>query len=171
MMMATTGVGVRPKGFTPATSVRNARFVDTPQFAQTYGGQTGSKKKGLVYEQKVRDHLDGILPDSWEAVPGPWFHFSDGRNERYAQADWLAFDFKSRVICIGEIKFTRVANAWWQLNRLYGPIVRSIFPTWQIAYLEIAKNVRNVATPTPVRVVWKLEDVKPEQTSFMQVVV
>lgn len=164
-----TAIPKPPRRFRAAKGVSAARIVVEPQFAQTNGVVHGAKGKGLRYEARVKDYLDTIVKEPWAALPGPWFEFVDRSGFRYAQADWIAFNFQRGLVCIAEIKLSRVPEAWWQLNKLYKPIVRSIFPDWDIACLEIAHIPHMVAVPEDVRVIQELDQVEVDKTCFMQV--
>lgn len=157
-----------PKGVKPVRGLNAVRTIEEPQFARTNGNVTGSKRKGLLYQERVVDELDFLLPPTWEAVPGLWFEFVDSSGHRYAQADWIGFDWGKGIITIVEIKLSRVPNAWWQLNRIYRPLIEKLFPCFEVAMLEIASNVNAVATPEPVKVIRDLRDVKVGETCFMQ---
>lgn len=159
-----------PKGFKPCKLVRSAKLVTTPQFAQTYQRVKGAKGKGLRYEAQVADKLEQNLDDDWVGVSGPWFWFIDQLNrERYAQPDWLGICPRQGKICIVEVKLTRTYKAWWQLNQLYYPLVKYVFPKWDVALIEVATKVRHFHLPTPVKVVSNLEAAPVDATSFMQV--
>lgn len=159
-----------PKGFRGAWKASHVRSVTQPQFAQTNGGQKGSRKRGLVYEAQVVEKLEKRLPEGWVGVAGPWFLYLDKwAKERYAQPDWLGFCVPEGLICIVEVKLTRTPKAWWQLNRLYRPLVEQVFPDWEIALLEVASKPKHFPLPEPVNLVPSLERAPAGETSFMVV--
>lgn len=148
-----------------AGSVRQAEMVDEPQFAKTLGNVKGSMRRGLLYQDRVTDYLDTQI----EGIAGPWFRYSNGvKPPRYAQPDWLGFDFERGFLYIAEIKLTRVTNAWWQLNRLYKPIVQKVFPKWDIVLLEVSTTADVLMLPEEVKVVHKVQDAKLGQTSLFR---
>lgn len=157
-----------PKGIKLVKGLNYVRTIEEPQFARTHGNVKGNKRKGLLYQERVVNELDLILPSKWEAVPGLWFEFTDASGHRYAQTDWIGFDWNRGLICIAEIKLSRVPQAWWQLNRLYRPLIEKLFPQFEVAMLEIASNVQPIATPDEVKVVRSLEQVVPWKTCFMR---
>ena len=160
-----------PRGFKPCKLVRSAKLVTTPQFAQTYKKVTGSKGRGLRYEAQVTDMLERTLDqDKWVCIPGPWFWFIDQLNrERYAQPDWLGICPSEGKIAIVEVKLTRVYKAWWQLNALYYPLVKYVFPEWDVALVEVATKVRHFELPSQVKIVNRVDTAPVEATSFVQV--
>lgn len=158
-----------PRGFKGVRGLSSVSIIDEPQFAKTHGNVKGSKRKGLLYQERVVDYLDQVKGEDWEAIPGLWFEFQESRGRRFAQADWVGFCPKDGLICIAEIKLSRVPLAWWQLNRLYKPLVQKLFPEWKIATLEITATVYNVAIPEPTPVVRELHKAQAGQTSVLHV--
>jgi len=144
-------------------------MVEEPQFAKTHGNVKGAKRRGLLYQQHVVERLEDWCKDEWVPIAGPWFEFVDFSGHRYAQADWLGFNYAKGLICLAEVKLTRVPDAWWQLNRLYAPLVKKLFPDFELARLEISTNLLNVMVPEDVKVIHKLDDVRDGCTSFMRI--
>lgn len=163
----TTSRFYAPRGFKPAVGCSRVEICSTPQFAaNAKGGIRGAKAKGIRYQEKVVQLLE---EQGYEGVPGMWFRFEKRGQVRYAQADWVGFDYLQGKITIAEIKLSRVPQAWWQLNRLYRPLVQAIFPKWNIALCEIADGVYSVAVPEEVPVIQKLDSAEAGKTSFMRV--
>lgn len=167
--MVTNSSARPPKGFKGVRGLSSVRVIDEPQFAKTHGNVRGSKRKGLLYQERIVDHLDQVKGEEWEAIPGLWFEFYESRGKRFAQADWVGFNPKEGLVCIAEVKLSRVPLAWWQLNRLYKPLVQKLFPEWNIALLEITATVYNVAIPEPTPVIRELGKVIPGKTSVLHV--
>lgn len=158
-----------PKGFKAAKSVSNVRFCPTPSFAQAAPKLSGAKRRGLLYEDRVTGYLDRIDVVEWTGLPKPWLSFETKRGEqRFAQPDWLGINPRKGLIVIAEVKLSRVAKAWWQLNELYKPLVEVLFPNWDIALLEIAAMVQPVRVPEEIRVIHDFSRVVPGRTSFMK---
>lgn len=158
-----------PKNFKQVKGLTVARLVNTPQFAQAPKKATGSRRKGLIYEARVQDFLERTCGEDWIPFNGPWFEFEDIFGHRYAQADWFGVNVAKGLICIVEIKLSRVARAWWQLNGLYEPLVKKIFPYFDVAKLEIAASVQDVKVPEKVKVIWDLDKVRAGETRFLKV--
>lgn len=162
----TTRIAKPPKGFKCVKGLRWAHMVDEPQFAKTHGKVKGAKARGLRFERKVQGYLDQL--DGWEGMPGVWFHFEDSHGARYAQADWIGINPAQGKLCIAEIKLTRVAKAWWQLNRLYKPLVDKVLPRWDVVLLEVTESVKAVSIPEDVKIVADLNRATPGCTSLMR---
>ena len=127
-----------PNNFRSAGSVHKARFVcETPQFADTPVPSRGSFANGARYEARAQAHLLANYPDNY--VPSPWIQFATQTGLRYCQPDGLFFDLPRAQLTIIEIKLKHTARAWWQLQRLYLPVVKEIFPAhcWHYSLLEV----------------------------------
>lgn len=110
-----------PPGFRPVEDLQSAWRAkpealprpraegDTPTVAQL---------NGLRYERKVRERFATEIPGG-EA--GPWFFFRDRHGTRRCQPD-LLFELIDRAI-IAEVKLFHTTDAWWQLRKLYEPVV------------------------------------------------
>lgn len=81
---------------------------------------TEARKAGLRYEKKVREYLAEELPG---IRLGLWWHWNDLMGVRKGQVDgfWLSPDRDKATIL--EIKSSHTSDAWWQLRKLYEPVV------------------------------------------------
>lgn len=159
----------RPKKFKAVRGLKTVRTIIEPQFAKTHGAPAGVKGKGLRFEAQVCSSFDTILPDHWVGIPGLWFQFEDATGERFAQADWIGINTRDMYICIVEVKLSRVPQAWWQLNKLYKPLVEAVFKDWDVAMVEVVSKFNNVVVPDEVFIVQCLEQAHVGRTSVMQV--
>ena len=130
--------------FRSAGSVHKARFVcETPRFAESTAPARGAFANGARYEKRVQEYLLESYPD--EYLPSPWIQFVSAGNLpdcsqlRYCQPDGLFLDIRRAQLTIVEIKLKHTARAWWQLQRLYLPVVKEIFPprSWRYSLLEV----------------------------------
>lgn len=153
----------KPRGFKPAGASRLVTLEGTPQFANAPPPK-GRLGKGLRYQTFASEVLATQVDVDY---PGPWLKFEVGGNTRWAQPDWLGFNVLQGVIYVVEMKLTRVPDAWWQLNRLYIPLLEKVFPKWTLVPVEVASRVAIFPTPEPVRQVRKLEEAAPGTTSFL----
>lgn len=58
---------------------------------------------------------------------------------RWCQPDGLLIDPWEGKIILVEVKYQHTPDAWWQLRRLYGPVVEYLFPNYSIQAVEICK--------------------------------
>lgn len=98
-------------------------------------GKTQAQRAGLRYEAKVIKHLSELLPHFISHLP--FIFYSDGVRERCIP-DGLAFSEASYPqLTVIEIKHRHTADAWFQLNNLYLPVVRKAFPRHKLKLLEV----------------------------------
>jgi len=91
---------------------------------------------GLWYEQKVHDVLSAIYDERyWQS---PAILFRDLYGLRRAIPDGLlAID---DYLVIVEVKYTHCELAWWQLKRLYSPLLVTLYPGRHIRHVEICRS-------------------------------
>lgn len=113
----------------------------------SHGGLTASQKNGLRYEREAQEFFQKKFEDRY--CPSPWLHFEDNGVARTVQPDGLLFT-PSRVF-IFEMKYQHMPEAWWQLQRLYYPLVCRVYPTMEVHCIEVCRSY-DPATPFPVLV-------------------
>ena len=120
----------------------SAEFSPTPPPFITHGTKpTGRRWQGVKYERRVQEWLGKQLGP--EYVPSPWLRFrlrGEGRLH-WCQPDGLHIDAQTGQITIVEVKYQHCAEAWYQMNMLYAPVLAVIFPRpdWRLATCEIVK--------------------------------
>ena len=107
----------------------------------------------MRYEHQAKEYLSEKLGDAF--VPGPWFRFQSravaGAQTQllWCQPDGLYFDFRLGRITIIEIKLRHTSDAWYQVRRLYQPVVQRVFGAlWDYTVVEVARWF-DPATPFP----------------------
>lgn len=125
-----------PKGFKPIDGFSRARLVDKPPFNPNIGRPRGARAEGIRYERKVQDYLMVRYPCY---MPSPWIEFVVNNTVRYCQPDGLNFNFRQGVIQIVEVKLRHTDRAYWQTEKLYKPLLRSMFPKWKFHSVEVVK--------------------------------
>lgn len=124
-----------PRGFKPLNGpVSEVRFggrVPVPR------GGTAAQKAGRHYEQRVQDVLQEIYVDKFRASPSILYRDKKSRLRR-AIPDGL-LDVGNYLLVI-EIKLTHTEKAWWQLERLYAPLVQHLFLNRRILLVEICRS-------------------------------
>lgn len=125
-----------------------AQFAPEPPFASSSLRVTGAKRQGLNYEKRAQAYVEMQLaqkrisnPDL-EYMKSPWLCFKAlGNNGRtsYCQPDGLILDLAERHCVIVEIKLQHTAEAYWQVRKLYQPVLQVIYPTFTFSALEIVK--------------------------------
>lgn len=118
--------------------------------------------QGIRYERKVQEHLSNCYGDLYH--PSPWFYFETEGRRRWCQPDGLLLDPWAGRITICEVKYQHTSDAWWQLQRLYLPVISAAFPPglWSVACLEIVKWYDPATVfPEPVALVARPDQCPP----------
>lgn len=128
-----------PEGFRPAGEVQWAQQIYQPRLRRV--AYTGARRQGVLYERKVQEHLSELYGDDY--MPGPWFKFyaAGSLEARLCQPDGLIIQPQKGRITLVEIKYQHTPLAWWQLKKLYHPVLRKICPEtlWKVDFCEIVK--------------------------------
>lgn len=126
----------------------DARFAMPPAF--TKGCKLrGSKRAGITYETRVGDALYEKFGDMvWGNI---WIGYSDlVYGERVCSPDFVIVDVVKGIITIVECKLSHTADAWRQINDVYFPVVRNLFPGFEVRGIEVCKNFE-MSRDYPVR--------------------
>lgn len=156
-----------PSAVRPATlPLASVRLSTNPPPFRRDGAKKGAKGRGIRYEKRVQEYLLNDFAPMY--VPAPWLHFRERFSDsfRWCQPDGLLIDAWKGVITIVEIKYNHTADAWWQLNHLYKPVLSALFPPelWRLEVCEIVKWYDPATVfPEPVRLV---NNPLKESTSF-----
>lgn len=128
-----------PKRFRAAVNPTKVQFCAPPSFAQGTPRGRGRRAEGIRYERRVQKYLCDLYGDCY--LPGPWLSFYDVGDQRICQPDGILFDLKNGRIILIEIKLRHCEEAYWQLHKLYLPLLRQMFPysLWDICCLEIVR--------------------------------
>lgn len=141
-----------PEGFRPAGDVVWAQQIAPPLFRRL--AYTGARRQGVLYERKVHEHLSDLYGDDY--MPGPWFKFASvgERTMRICQPDGLIIQPEKGRITLVEVKYQHTPLAWWQLKRLYLPVLRKVCPErlWKVDFCEVVKYY-DPSIPFPEQVV------------------
>lgn len=146
-----------PRGFCPSAGAAWAQLSDTPpSFATRPRRRTGRRLQGVKYENQVQKMLLATYPHLY--VPSPWIQFSCHGKIKWCQPDGLILDATGGNLTIVEIKYQHTSDSWWQMRKLYEPVLELIFPRhlWRYSTLELVKWYDPViAYPEPIRLLAK----------------
>lgn len=87
------------------------------------------EKKALAPSPHVADRL----------LPGPILDFVQGSKPQRAIPDALLWSTDWNSICVIEVKLRHSADAFYQIQNFYLPLVSRIFPSFRICSLELCK--------------------------------
>ena len=148
---------IPPRHFRPVEGeLASARMSQLPPPFLRDRKRTGAKARGVRYELKAQEYLLDQFSDHY--IPSPWLHFREEASEsfRWCQPDGILLDFERGVCIVLEIKYSHTSDAWWQLRKLYIPVLQKILPPslWTYELGEIVKWFDpDVAFPEPIRLV------------------
>lgn len=123
-----------------------------PHFGARKNRPTQAQKAGLRYERKAQDYLQSLYPDSYVASPWLVFRLRQEPCLRWCQPDGVIVDPSASTITIVEIKLRHMAEAYTQVNGIYLPVLRKIFPGWHFRQVEVTRWYDPAANfPVPVQ--------------------
>jgi len=125
-----------PLRFRPAGDVKSAWPCDSGPFAnvQKLSG-TPAQKAGKRYEKRVLAKLSALFGSGFR--PSQWFRFVSQDGIRYCQVDGLLH--REGLTAIFEVKYSFTADAWWQLRKLYQPVVQRAYHPNKLALVLITR--------------------------------
>lgn len=128
-----------PPRFTPALNIKWADFAPQAPHFKPKRKATGRRLQGIKYEAAVQQHMQRIFPYGY--MPSPWLRFETHEGMKFCQADGILVELSAGIITIIEVKYQHTTDAWWQLRRLYQPVLEHIFAgtDWQFRVVEIVK--------------------------------
>jgi hypothetical protein len=92
------------------------------------------------YERKVHARMEELYDLCY--VPSTWFAYHWSGRIRYCQPDALLVLPERKILLILEVKYSHTADAFWQLEHVYLPVLRCFLgPSnlWQLATVEVVK--------------------------------
>jgi hypothetical protein len=94
----------------------------------------------LKYERKALARLYERYPG--RLVWSPWIRFRNPAGSwRWCQPDGLLIDVEAGQVVVLEVKHHHTSDAWWQLEKLYRPVVQRMLPEqlWRLAVVEVVR--------------------------------
>lgn len=142
-LLSTEPVSVPPPPFFRPVEppIRNVR-CSFPRYERAYG-DTAAKEGGLRFEERVQRRLLNSY-QGYHASPKVFFWDRGGCRSCIPDGLLLLRD-RSLIV---EIKAQHSPEAWWQLERLYKPLIEVFAPGIPVARLEICKSF-DPAMPFP----------------------
>lgn len=106
---------------------------------------TGAKRQGINYERRAQDYIETwmrVQESSIEYLRSPWLCYKalgSGEQLLYCQPDGLFVDLPNHRCTIVEIKLQHTSEAYFQIKKLYQPVLEIIYPDFVFSSLEIVK--------------------------------
>lgn len=113
--------------------------------------RTPAQRAGLSYQKRMEKYC-ASRDGQWIVRCGVWYCFCDvnGRR-RYCQPDILLLDHERKCAVVVEVKLRWTSEAWWQLQRLYIPVLGRALQGWTLIPLCITRSF-DPAIPVPEEV-------------------
>lgn len=129
---------LRPAGFKPVVGELDYAFLsDTPPSFIKRSRYTGRRAEGVRYERKAQVMLKERYGQPY--IPSPWLCFSEDGRVRWCQPDGLLLYPRLNRGIILEIKYSHTPRAWWQVRKLYTPVLQKLMPGIEFRACEIVK--------------------------------
>ncbi len=151
-----------PQGFRPVLGRVSSVNMSRSGFARTRvsggaNGHTAAQHAGLRYEDKAQEFLAELFPDY---LRSPWIRFIEhtefGDDKRACVPDGLIL--RPPVALVFEIKIRHTTDAWFQLRRLYAPVVAALSGIAQIHLVEVCSSFDPaVLNPEPIARILDIE--------------
>lgn len=131
-----------PNGFYTPQGIKSARILDSrPSFIRSKR-VTGAYRRGIVYERKALDRLESEVSSIPESVflRSPWIEYIDDNGKHWCQPDAVGWSARSAPAgFVWEVKYKHCAEAWFQIWRLYIPVLERIYPSIKWQGIEVVK--------------------------------
>lgn len=143
-----------PLDFLPLAHCEWAEFSDVaPDFIRDVR-RRGRRLLGIRYEKKCQAWLKEQFGDDY--MPSQWLRYrsTDGRI-RWCQVDGVLRIREQHALTVVEIKYNHTDLAWWQLFRLYIPVLERVFEGhgYEFRGVEVCKWFDPaVRCPQPARI-------------------
>lgn len=141
--------------YLPQGSIKNVWRSEDPYRGKRFR-RSGAQKAGLAFQKHVVKWA-GERNDLFLEV-GPWFAFTDDSDSRhFCQPDLLIRVNGLVLVC--EIKLRWTADAWWQLRKIYLPVLEKFWPTSSFAPVCLCKSFDPaVSFPEEIQIRSELEE-------------
>lgn len=144
-----------PARFRPLVGeVRNAYYRTGP-LIEPACGLTAAQRNGLRYEAKVQIYLRELFGPRYSVAPR--CHFEDDSGSRTCIPDGV-YSPPAGPLFVFEIKSQHMPEAWWQLRRLYQPVLEACRPRRCVVPIEVTKSYDPAQSfPEKIEVIHDLE--------------
>lgn len=126
--------------------IRDTSFNTCAFYEEETRGNTAARELGLRFERKVLDEIGADFPIFWRQ---PKVRFFDDSGMRLCIPDAVAREGDDIIVI--EVKIQHMPEAWWQLERLYRPVLETHFKPRRLRALEIVQSF-DPAMPFPISV-------------------
>jgi hypothetical protein len=122
--------------------MRQVEYCEEPEFVKKSKKPTGRKLQGLKYEANVAKVLKRLYSEC-EVMHGPWIKYLNGPKDckvKWAQPDVVIVPKRGPIVIV-ECKLTWRPGASEKLERLYGPLIKRLYPRRKVVLVQVCKNL------------------------------
>lgn len=142
--------------FRPAGEVKWGRVLaEQPAFVKREKLE-GARARGVSYEGKalrmLQERFRNIVDRGASLAVSPWLQFEDESGLRWCQPDAVGLYLAENFGVVYEVKYAHCSEAWFQIWKLYVPVLEKIYPGVRWLGCEICKwfEPQNSWPQTPV---------------------
>lgn len=167
---------LKPEGFNPVREPNGIILLPArPKFISKIpeDRQSASMRKGMRYERMIKSLFSQAFRESY--CHGQWIEFWERGIKRWCQIDGIWVDRERKILTIFEIKYRHTIKAWWQLRRLYSPILWRYLQElgekeFKVAICEVVKVFDpSVEFPEKVTLISSIEEIQPGRFQVIQI--
>lgn len=110
-------------------AITAARLLSEPPGFIKSERLTGARAQGVRFERKALTRVEERAQQSgdWEFLRSPWIEFVDREGRKYCQPDGVLLPRASTQGIVVEVKLRHCYDAYFQLVRLYVPVLQVLF--------------------------------------------
>lgn len=119
---------------------------------------SGPQRNGLRYERRVQRHLSEQFGKSY--LGSRWIYFREAHAPEIVQRcqpDGLLIHSEKKQVTIVEIKHSHTQRAWWQLRKLYQPVLEVLYPEFSVQVCEVTRFYDRIPFNEPVELVREID--------------
>ena len=112
-----------------------------------------AKKNGLRFQRKAEKWIKRSYGDA--AHIGEWIEYVDASGQRWCQPD--AWVVGQRRLAVFEVKVNHSELAWWQLTKLYAPLLSQLYGM-PVVPIELVRSYDPLGGFTPEQLCFSEEE-------------
>lgn len=145
------GVDKPPASLLPPAYFKPARplAANIVSYSPSPSKPTPAQAAGLRYEKKWHEFAATHYGPSYQTFEDRQIAFSDEvYGWRTCRPDGVYYDPLLNWLLMFEVKIRHTADAYWQLEKLYKPVMGHFYPSMDKVLIEVTKNF-DPSTPFP----------------------
>lgn len=118
-------ISMAPRAFPPLNfqEARDPHDVRLINYTHQPSRVSASRRAGIRYESRWHTFAGKTWKTEYKSFPDKLFAFSDVSGQRCCRPDGILISAKSDFFVIFEVKVGHISDSYWQLRRLYEPVL------------------------------------------------